>query len=150
MQSCDIRAAIDSVRPARVDTSRTDAPRCPAMKTVRGHIRSAAWLALFALALQLGLSFGHFHPIAAANSAVAIAQAANQAGGQHHPDPDGLSPDDCDICATIALAGTVVHAVAPELPVPVAFIVVASAQPDVTIAPRAAFVAFNSRAPPSA
>jgi len=119
------------------------------MGAVRTHIRFGAVLALLALALQLGLSFGHFHRIAAPLTAVADV-VADAAGGHGHPSPDGLLPDDCDICATIVMAGTVLHAQPPALPVPVAF-APAEAPAGETVAPRAtSFAAFRSRAPPTA
>lgn len=108
-------------------------------------------LALLALVLQLGLSFGHFHRVAAPLTAVAdIVTDAAIPGGHGQPGPDGLLPDDCDICATMALAGTVLHAQPPLLLVPAGFIL-AVAPEGQTLAPRATpFAAFRSRAPPSA
>lgn len=121
------------------------------MRAVRTHIRFGAVLALLALALQLGLSFGHFHRAAAPLIAVAdVGGDVATSGGHGQPGPDGLLPDDCDICATIALAGTVLHAQPPVLPVPVAFMLAVSPARE-TPAPRASpFAAFRSRAPPSA
>src|ERR1700741_2838180 len=125
------------------------------MNMVRAHIRFGAVLALFALALQLWLSFGHFHhtdePDAVSAHATASLTQPVAWGGAHQPSPDGLLPDDCDICASIALAGTVVHSVAPVLPVPVALAPLAMLPPLAkAVAPPARRVAFQSRAPPSA
>ncbi|MDR3466501.1 MAG: DUF2946 domain-containing protein [Xanthobacteraceae bacterium] len=117
------------------------------MRAVRAHLRFGAVAALLALALQLGLSFGHFHraasPLATAG---VVADAVPGAHGQ--PSPDGLLPDDCDICASIMLAGTAVHAQPPVLPVPVAFTPAMAIQGE-SVAPRSVrFAAFRSRAPP--
>lgn len=118
------------------------------MQAVRAHIRWGAVTALLALALQLGLSFGHFHRVAVAP--LAVAEIAVNAAAHGHPGPDGLLPDECDICATIALAGTALHAVPPVLPMPPA-LTPARAAAGERLAPRAAsFTAFNPRAPPIA
>jgi hypothetical protein len=114
------------------------------MKWVRANIRPGARLALFALAIQFALSFGHFHAIAA--------QAAIQSAQQQLPAPapdSGQHPDDlCAICVVTALAATAMAATPPALPVPQA--VELPRQTVETaflhlLAPRAA---FQSRAPP--
>jgi hypothetical protein len=122
------------------------------MTSVRAHSRFGALLALLALALQLGLSFGHFHRTVALQSVGTAFHAVTDAAANSHPHPapDGLSPDDCDICAAIVLAGTAVHAVAPALTVPVAFAPAVVAPSARSLAPVARRVAFNPRAPPTA
>jgi hypothetical protein len=121
------------------------------MTHVRAHSKFGAILALFALALQLGLSFGHFHRAALPSDAAGLHAVVDAAANAHrHPAPDGLSPDDCDICASIVLAGTAVHAVAPALAVPVAFAPAVVVSPARVATPVARRVAFNPRAPPSA
>jgi hypothetical protein len=107
-------------------------------------------LALFALAFQLGLSFGHFHHMAAPSTASAVAGDQAPTGAHPHAAPDGLSPDDCDICASIVLAGTAMHSVAPVLLVPVVFAAVAAQPPHSAPTPGTRRVAFNPRAPPFA
>ena len=111
-------------------------------------------LALFALALQLALSFGHVHldkfaaGFVTATAADAKAPASQQPSPQQHPAGD--SDDYCAICAAIHLASSSFLPEAPQLPVPfvsqtiehfdyVAF---------VFIAPQR--TAFQSRAPPRA
>ena len=120
------------------------------MRVVRTHISAGAVLALLALALQLGLSFGHFHRVASPLTAVADIVTDAVTPGHGQPSPDGLLPDDCDICATMALAGTVLHAQPPVLPVPAEFALAVAPEGE-TLAPRATtFAAFRSRAPPFA
>lgn len=103
-------------------------------------------MALLALALQFALSFGHSHPIAPPPAGITAASVVSSSQGG----PDGLATDACDICATIALAGSVVHAEAPVLPVPAAFTPAPSPWRATAAVRSATFVAFNSRAPPSA
>jgi hypothetical protein len=73
-----------------------------------------AWLALFALACQLILSFGHFHaskldrrslafaPLETGDAAVATPSSPPQRKS------NGLAVDFCAICANISLAGTLI------------------------------------------
>ena len=91
------------------------------MRWFRTNRRFAGTLALFALALQITLSFGHIHLRDFAGvPGVAVAQAqatATDPANDHNP---GHSADDyCLICATASLAGTLVlpSQVAPRVPV---------------------------------
>jgi hypothetical protein len=126
------------------------------MMWVRSKIRQASLLALFALAMQLGLSFGHIHADAAFNGALSAKQAP--IGGAsivaqspiHSQHDDGLAADSCAICATIALANTLVTAAAPVLPAPPIFALhISEATPEVASL-NVARPAFHSRAPPNA
>lgn len=88
-------------------------------------MRFGARLALFALALQLVLSFGHIHPedLVGAAAAGTHAVAAGQQAG-HAPKPSaphrksGGDDDICAICALIQLVNTSVASAAPPLPAP--------------------------------
>jgi hypothetical protein len=103
------------------------------MRWIRSHVTLGAWCALFALAAQLTLSFGHVHGISPGWAGVAIEnrqalQSQPVLPGQasvparpSQPDPYGAGDDFCAICALIHLAGTVTPAAAPVLPVPVVF-----------------------------
>src|SRR3974390_1288646 len=82
-------------------------------------------LALFALAVQLVLSFGHVHrsdiygygpPVAASDATPAHHSQANPVVS-----PSGHPGDYCDICATVSLLSLSFVAAAPQLPLPVAF-----------------------------
>ena len=116
------------------------------MNWVRSRARKLSLLALFALAVQLGLSFGHVH--AAAFGPVSAKTAlANPASQNSDGDRDNGN-DVCAICATIAMANTLVDATPPVLPLPAQIhatpVVVADAH-DIT-QPQRLF--FQSRAPP--
>jgi hypothetical protein len=89
------------------------------MKWFRERIKQGSRLALFAFAVQLVLSFGHFHAIAQSSPAEASIASVQQPvgsepspGHQHHP------ADDCAICAVMALAGTALAATPPILLLP--------------------------------
>ncbi|WP_315834625.1 DUF2946 domain-containing protein [Bradyrhizobium prioriisuperbiae] len=122
------------------------------MSWVRSKVRQAALLALFALAIQLVLSFGHFHDsLVHASSLTAQAAASQQVItflSSPNPHPDGLADDDCAICASIELLDTLVAVVAPALPVPPTFAIrIETASTDFTL-PELSRAAFRSRAPP--
>jgi Protein of unknown function (DUF2946) len=116
------------------------------MKWVRSNIRHGARLALFALAVQFALSFGHFHGIAA-QAAPSIQSAQQQLPASNH-DSDQQPGDSCAICAVIALANTALFATPPVLLLP-------QAVERLYLTTDAAFVhlnsassAFQPRAPP--
>jgi hypothetical protein len=123
------------------------------MRWVRTKRRSASWLALAAMALQLILSFGHLHLDLAASHAQTATVAHSKTAvvpttPAQHPATD--SDDYCAICATIHLTSTTFLPDAPQLPVP--FVSQAlehfSYAAFVFIAPQR--TAFQSRAPPLA
>src|ERR1044071_1198502 len=91
------------------------------MKWFRRHIKTGSRLALFALALQFVLSFGHFHAAQAApaiQTLTDLAQAqslAGEAAPQAEQQPashDGGQQTDepCAICAVMAMANQLVFA----------------------------------------
>ena len=105
------------------------------MKWFRNNIKTGSRLALFALAIQFALSFGHFHGEIAraapaiqaglpnADLAIAAALAAPQARSEaaqqqrsgHDTDQSG---SDCAICAVISLANNFLFATPPLLGLP--------------------------------
>ena len=127
------------------------------MNWFRSRSRLGAYLALFALAFQLAVSFGHVHleriaPPSAGAGALAGAQPAaadlnapaNPAGREDPAD------DHCPICTLIHLAGALVPAEMPTLPLPCVFSrlqLELAAEFDLT-ASHAAL--FRARAPPIA
>jgi hypothetical protein len=136
------------------------------MKWFRSHIKQGARLALFALAIQFALSFGHFHAIAA-DTAPAIQSSATQAdpccvnglaapevnASAQQPSPanhdnDRHSDDACAICAVMALTHAVLFATPPVLLLPqaVEFLYLATDADFIHL--NAARVAFQPRAPP--
>ena len=114
------------------------------MNWVRRHITQGSRLALFALAIQMALAFGHFHAVPAAAHGASIERVQLPAPGQH----DQHAADQCDICAVTAMAGTLLAATPPVLVLPLAtdFRLVTTRA---VFAPRGASdLAFQPRAPP--
>ncbi len=135
------------------------------MKWFRKHVKLGSRLALFALAIQFALSFGHFHGAAAqtapakagvtqADLALAkslVAGAANEAAQRQRPanhDGDQQPGEPCAICAVISLASNVLFATPPllELPQAVEFLYRTTDAEFVHL--KSAPSAFRSRAPP--
>jgi hypothetical protein len=122
------------------------------LRWVRANRARCGLLALFALALQLYLSFGHIHAedlgLAPPAGVIAQAGAAGHDGGSGPADHD--DHDVCAICVTLGLTASSVVPVAAPLAVPVAS---EFAWPQDFISPRleARFAAsFHARAPPHA
>ena len=109
-------------------------------------------LALFALALQLVVSFGHVHADELTSQPLGIASSAQAGEAQASAgDTDTDHHDDhCDICATLHALASAQIATPPPLPIPHAFAKVESPidQGVVGVEPRRA--SFQSRAPPVA
>ncbi|MDO8397487.1 MAG: DUF2946 domain-containing protein [Bradyrhizobium sp.] len=135
------------------------------MKWFRANIKHGARLALLALALQFGLSFGHFHAGAAQAAALAIQSAVPQsdiaaalatadAVDPFAPLPashnDSQHPgEDCAICAVIALARTVVSATPPTMLLPQAEAFQYRVTDAAFVDLNPVGVAFQPRAPPA-
>ncbi|MDO9294659.1 DUF2946 domain-containing protein [Bradyrhizobium sp.] len=136
------------------------------MKWFRANIKHGALLALLALALQFGLSFGHFHAGAAQAAALAVQSVASQSDisaalatadavdpsaslPASHDDSDRHPGEDCAICAVIALARTVLFSTPPVLLLPQAeafrYRVTDAAFVDL----NPVGIAFQPRAPPA-
>ena len=138
------------------------------MNWFRKHLRHGSRLALFALAIQFALSFGHFHAVAAqvapsvhshltdadfAYAASVAAQAAADELAQKQqpstPDNDQQPADACAICAVMSLAGSVLFATPPllQLPQAVDFLYLTTDAEFVHLG--SVRFAFQSRAPPT-
>ncbi|HEY2212463.1 MAG TPA: DUF2946 family protein [Bradyrhizobium sp.] len=137
------------------------------MKWFRSNIKHGSRLALFALAIQFVLSFGHFHG-GAARAAPAIQSGPAQsnppyasslpAGGafgepaRQQPasdqDSDRQQSDPCAICAAIALANAVLFATPPLLLLPQAVELLYLTTDAEFVHLNSARVAFQPRAPP--
>jgi len=107
-----------------------------------------AWAALFALGLQLVLSFGHMHPLPLASAPVAAVS-----GGPLHSgggDPRDAAADICAICVSIHLAGTTI--LPPPVPLAVPVRAYTTVEPSLGhfVRPRLPSPPFQTRAPPSA
>lgn len=92
------------------------------MRWIRSHRRLGARLALFALAVQIVVSFGHVHLDKLASSAPAAAGlsllTANRDQTPASPDHHGGAGDVCAICAVIALVASSVVPEAAQLSPP--------------------------------
>jgi hypothetical protein len=138
------------------------------MKWFRSNIRRGSRLALFALAVQFLLSFGHFHASSAQAAPALTSQLVLHGAATHAVNwtlradasrpaplktssddaPDGRLTDDCAICAVLALAGAMMVVTPPCLPArqAVSFShLIANAAP---VDLNSAGVAFQPRAPP--
>jgi hypothetical protein len=129
------------------------------MRWFRANGRFAAWCALFALTLQLTLSFGHVHvagfgstksTLLAAWTTQPSAPSADAPAAPKKHTPKGVAHDLCAICTVMQLAAAAVPSAAPALPLPlvssqerlgtsVEFVLAASPH-----------VSFSARAPPQA
>jgi hypothetical protein len=112
-------------------------------------------LALFALAAQVILSFGHVHLLklapAAPPSAMVIASGAVLPGGDAPSHNPAGSPDaDCPICALLQLVAMSAASVAPDLPLPASFRSIRLQVPAQLVAESSPHSLFQARAPPSA
>jgi len=128
------------------------------MRWLRSHMRLGSWVALFALAIQLALSFGHVHlgggdprswgPLVLrwATEPPPALPDAPAVPASHKP--AGLADDFCLICSAMQLAYTM--ATLPSVPLP-------AAVSQILLDPRGDFAIagsphrpFRARAPPYA
>jgi hypothetical protein len=134
------------------------------MKWFRSNVKHGTRLALFALAVQFALSFGHFHAIAAPAAIQSAAQSgisytgiftapgAVSKSSQQRPasDHDSDKSDDvCAICAVVVMANAALFATPPVLlsPQAVEFQYLTTEAGFVHL--NSARVAFQPRAPPA-
>ena len=140
-----------------VGVGRPRARRLSSMNWFRSRIRSAAQLALFALALQMIVSFGHMHrddlglpPLAdtALTSIASTTAPGSQApaGQQHQP----ASDDYCPICASIALLASWMPVLPPVLVTPEPIRRVRAPLASLQSPPTQFSLSFQARAPPVA
>jgi hypothetical protein len=126
------------------------------MAWFRSNRGSVAWLAFFALACQLMLSFGHVHlgKVDGRTATWSLAADGGESSAAVPTSPQNNAPtvpaDFCAICANLGLASTLVVPDAPVLIAPSSFVKVlrwsvAGVEP-------AAFdhLPFNARGPPQA
>jgi hypothetical protein len=121
------------------------------MKWLRANIRQVTSLALFALAINLALSFGHLHleDIGRGKATSGILLAAISRHGDGQSDRHDGHPDDlCPICMAQAALGTGFASPAPALTVDLAYVEldpISAPQLGIPQPPRAS---FQSRGPP--
>jgi len=131
------------------------------MNWFRSNIKHGSRVSLLALAIQFGLSFGHFHGIAAqaapatqsfsadrpAAPDAALSELARRQPTSNH-DSDHHPGDVCAICAVIALANAVLFATPPLLQLPQAIELSYLTTDAEFVHLNAVRVAFQPRAPP--
>jgi hypothetical protein len=95
------------------------------MNWFRSRIRSGARLALFALAFQMAVSFGHMHrddrglpPLSASEQTQFTSVTAHAPAHPANPGQHPASDDYCPICASMALVATAIPSLPPVLIVP--------------------------------
>ena len=113
------------------------------MRWFRSTIRQGTWLALIALAINLGLSFGHFHAIDGKASGRGIAAAASIAS----PD-DGHADDLCPICMASTAMGNALASTPPALPLEFAAVSIDRTIESVLLLVEPLRAAFQPRGPP--
>ncbi len=123
------------------------------MRWFRSNIRLGSRLALFALAVQILLSFGHVHARLISGKSNPSAEALAGLVVSDAPTPLGKSGGsgdfDCPICALIQLSAAAAPSVAPTLPLPANLGSVgfqAAADLPSAASPQ---LSFQARAPPS-
>ena len=131
------------------------------MRWFRANRLFGGCLALFALAIQLAVSFAHIHPqdflpkqvlgfADKASNAALLAAGATSLGKRTDNPAGGLPHHDCPICASISLIGSALTTQAPALSVPAQFDVVQlQFFSDFEFRPIRYFL-FHTRAPPTA
>jgi hypothetical protein len=124
------------------------------MRWIRSNIRGLARLALFALAVQLTLTFGHVHldglmPASAQAVALTDQSVATSAKAQGSDKSQGTADFDCPICALIQLASTSAPSVTPPLPIPARIGGLALETADEVGVASSPLFAFQARGPPS-
>ena len=121
------------------------------MQWLRSRLRLGSWLALFALAVQLVLTFGHAHLDGAGRHSSTTIEAS---AGTATPASNNGSPgadDYCALCALAHLAGTLLLPAPAALSLPVVFTQSHRPEPPLRIALSASPSApFAARAPPVA
>jgi hypothetical protein len=93
------------------------------MRWFRSNVRSGAWFALVAMAIQLALTFGHLHLRVTSAQQVAKAAVTLPDGSSLPTKPKPRIVDEhCAVCTQIQMAGTGVPAAAASLPIPLRFV----------------------------
>jgi hypothetical protein len=127
------------------------------MNWVRSTIRPFARLALFALALQMVVSFGHMHPDDLGLSSLttphwahfpsSAAQAlTSPTDRDQYPSSDGY----CPICASMALLATGAPSLPPIIVAPLLTSRVLSSPTTLYLVATQTILSFQARAPPLA
>jgi hypothetical protein len=123
------------------------------MRWFRDTLRQGSWLALIALAINLGLSLGHVHAIDGRVSGRGIATAAasiaspdhgHKQGHPYHGDTDDL----CPICRAATAMASALASAPPALPSKFANVTIDRTVEPVFALAEPSPAAFQSRGPP--
>ena len=123
------------------------------MRWFRDTIKQGSWLALIALAINLGLSFGHFHAIDGKVSgrgiAAVAASTASPDDGQKHGIPgEGHADYLCPICMAATAMASGLTSTPPALPLEFANVAIDRPIERVLVFVEPPRAAFQSRGPP--
>jgi hypothetical protein len=121
------------------------------MRWFRNRIRQGTWLALIALAINLGLSFGHFHAIDGTASGRAIAAAASIASpddGQNQGAPGDHADYLCPICMAATAMANALVSTPPALPLEFATVSIDRTIESADLLVELPRAAFQPRGPP--
>jgi S1-C subfamily serine protease len=123
------------------------------MRWFRDTIRQGTWLALIALAINLGLSFGHFHAIDGKASgrgiAAVAASIASPDDGQKQGNPDDSHADYlCPICMAATAMASALAPAPPALPLEFNNVTIDRTVVSVLVLVEPPRAAFQSRGPP--
>jgi hypothetical protein len=117
------------------------------MKWLRSKLKHGSRIALFALAIQFVLSFGHFHGVAVQAAPVGVDQSVQQQQPSDHD--SSQHPDDvCAICVVMAMASTALFATPPVLLLPQAIEFSPLAADAELVRVKPLRIGFQPRAPP--
>jgi Protein of unknown function (DUF2946) len=118
------------------------------MRWIRRNSRFGSWAAIFALAIQLVLSFGHIHLGGIQGASAVIASSSQLQPSTPDDDDRGTGHDFCAICVALNLtSSSVLPTVAlPAIPVDQPYTWVAELQP-AQVSSSVRFH-FQPRAPP--
>jgi hypothetical protein len=91
------------------------------MRWFRSNVRSGAWFALVAMALQLALTFGHFHLRITSAAQLAAKAAVTLPDGSSLPTKPRLVDEHCAVCTLIQMTGAAALVAAAWLLLPALF-----------------------------
>jgi hypothetical protein len=123
------------------------------MRWFRDHIRRGSWLALVALTINIGLSFGHIHAMdgrglhhrSASQIAAVVSPDDGQTPGHHDGDQVDLL---CPICMAAGTIGHGLSSAPPALPLARSWSSIDLTIEPVLAVPQSPRAAFHSRGPP--
>jgi Protein of unknown function (DUF2946) len=122
------------------------------MRWFRDNVRHGSWLALLALVINLGLSFGHFHATdgrCADSGLISLITAASSDTGRTQGHPGDTQADDlCPICAAVSAMASALASAPPVLKVELAGFSLDRPIESALVFAERPTAAFQSRGPP--